>query len=726
MPQSKKTSLTLNQKQQLHAAFSERLRHWIEASMEAFFHSLDEQFFSLAERAVSDSVQRTYIDAIRELRQSKEELRQRYQHRVALASERFFLDFRSYQYEFLRTQVHIDENQDSMELINQDVLEEDLAVMRVAHHAENRHLSRLKALSGLLAVVVPAKTLKRPEVPVSPTILSHALQYALQEWQGDLQTKLSIYEVYGKYCLDSLDALYSDLIEILEKAGLTPVQEPVQSPRASPSLRSGKPQQYAQRPGSMDESTLFGIVALVRQLEEKQRESLGLPSQKITHLSEEWPVASSETIANVIGILQSEISLNPPRDIRQARVTQNALKGQLASELGKTVTDQKIRLQRLDQHIIDVVNMLFEYILDDPVIPAQMKVLLVRLQMPVLRISVEDKSFLTDRSHPVRDLLNNLAAAASRWADEGNYADNSIYGHIEQAVHRIVNDPQGDVDLWIEVNQDFEDYVLHEERGARVAEERLSQVAKGKERLSMARQAVDDYLTKLLPKAIPAPVYQIIDEVWRDVMTLILLREGVDSKEWKKAVRVLEQLVDSIIPRADPEDRQTQMAKIPLLLAELRLGFSSISYDSGRAAMMFKQLQHCHVTSLRGLQPATMKYEPEDQMPAAGDDIQNILDDEYMRQADELKQGQWIAWNTTAGKEQRGKLSWRSEVTDLLMFVDLRGRRVAEMSSSELADLLRSGRATVLTSIERPMIERALTAIYNTLSRQLPGQALPA
>ncbi len=726
MPQSKKTSLTLKQKQQLHAVFSERLRHWVEATVEAFFQNLDEQFFSLAEQAVSDSVQRTYIDAIRELRQGREELSQRYQHRVALASERFFLDFRSYQYEFLRTQVHIDENQDSMELINQDVLEEDLAVMRIAHHAENRHLSRLKALSGLLATVVPAKTLKRSEVPVSPTILSHALQYALQEWQGDLQTKLSIYEVYGKHCLDSLDALYPDLIEVLEKAGLTPVEEPVQAPRVSPSRRSATSRQYAQRPGSMDESTLFGIVALVRQLEEEQRESLGLPSQKIPHLSEEWPAASSETIANVIGVLQSEIAQNPPRDIRQARVTQNALKGQLVSELGKTVTDQKIRLQRLDQHIIDVVNMLFEYILDDPVIPAQMKVLLVRLQMPVLRISVEDKSFLTDRSHPVRDLLNNLASAAARWADEGDYATNSIYGHIEQAVQRIVNDPQGDVDLWIEVNQEFEEYVLHEERGARVAEERLSQVAKGKERLSMARQAVDDYLTKLLPKAIPAPVYQIIDEVWRDVMTLILLREGAESKEWKKAVRVLEQLVDSIIPRADPEDRQAQMAKIPQLLAELRLGFSSISYDSGRAAMMFKQLQHCHVTSLRGLQPATMKYEPEDQMPAAGDDIQSILDDEFMQQVDELKQGQWIAWNTAAGKEQRGKLSWRSEVTDLLMFVDLRGRRVAEMSSSELADLLRSGRATVLTSIERPMIERALTAIYNTLSRQLPGQALPA
>ncbi len=721
MSQFRKTSLTLAHKRQLYAQFSERLRYWMEGCMDGFFEHLDGHFFSLAEKAVSDSVQRSYIDAIRELRQSRAALGQRYQARVILASKQFFLEFKSYQHEFLRTRIHIGEDQNSMELINQDVLEEDLAVMRVTHDAENRNLSRLKTLNGLLAGIAPAKPLKRADLPVSPGILSNALQHTLQAWPGDLQTKLSFYELFGKHCLSGLDKLYPELIAALEKAGLSPVRKPVQ-----PQGKRPKAVTIPQRSANPDEGTLFGIVALVRQLQEEQRESLGLADPKIDHLPEGWPVASAKTITSVIGILQSELSLNPPRDIRQARVTQNALKGQLITELGKTIVDQKVRLQRLDRHIIDVVNMLFEYILDDPVIPAQMKVLLVRLQMPVLRIAVEDKSFLTDRSHPVRDLLNSLAAAAARWADEGDYAGNSVYGHIEQAVQRVLVEPEGNMDLWIEVNREFEAYVLNEERGARVAEERLAQVAKGKERLSLARQAVDGHLASLLPTSIPAPVYQIIDEVWRDVMTLILLREGEESKEWKESVQILERLIDSVIPRADQEERQVQMAKVPVLLTDLRRGFASISYDSGRASMMFKQLQHCHVTSLRGLQPATMKYKPEDYRSSAEETIQNLLDDEFMQQTNELKQGQWIAWNTPAGKELRGKLSWRSEVTDLLMFVDLRGRRVAEMSSSELADLLRSGRATVLTSIDCPMVERALAAIYKTLSRQFPGHVLPA
>ncbi len=723
MSQLTNNPLTLAQKRQLHAQFSEHLRRWMEASMGDFFQHLDELFFSLAEQAVSDSVQRSFIDAIRELRQSQEHLDQHYQHRVILASEQFFLDFKSYQQEFLRTRIRIGEDQDSMELINQDVLEEDLAVMRVTHHAENRHLSRLKALHGLLAGLVPGKSLKRAELPVSPGILSNALQHVLQEWPGDLQTKLSFYELFGKHCLSGLDSLYPDLILVLEKAGLRPVRKPAVRQQQRVKQAAAKAPQHSSNP---EESTLFGIVALMRQLQEEQRESLGLPSQKIANFPEDWPVATVETITGVIGILQSELSMNPPQDIRQARVTQSALKGQLIAALGKTVADQQVRLQRLDQHIIDVVNMLFEYILDDPVIPAQMKVLLVRLQMPVLRISVEDKTFLTDRSHPVRDLLNNLASAAARWADEGDYSSGSIYGRIEQAVQRILNAPEGNVDLWIEVNKEFEVYVLNEERGARVAEERLAQVAKGKERLSLARHAVDGYLAKLLPAAIPAAVYQIIDEVWRDVMTLILLREGEDSKEWKESVQILERLIDSVVPRAEPEARQAQMAKIPVLLADLRRGFASISYDSGRASMMFKQLQHCHVTSLRGLQPATMKYTPEDHSPAAGEELRDILNDEFMQQVNQLKLGQWIAWNTAAGKELRGKLSWRSEVTDLLMFVDLRGRRVAEMSSSELADLLRGGRATVLTSMDCPMIERALAAIYKALSQKVPGHVLPA
>ena len=710
-------------KRELHAAISGHLREWTEKLWPVFLEQMDDEFFRLAEQSGNDSAQRGYIDAIRELRQGRKRLVRDCEQECFRASELFFMDFRAYQQRFLRTQVHIGANQESLELIDQEVLEEDLAAMRVVHHAESQHLSRLKLVSSLCSAAIGSSILKYADIPLSPRIMTSILETSLASWQSGLQSKLVFYRVFGKTFLRQLNELYPRVIEELENAGLEPGEKVVIQRREIPRPVATDHRQRV----PMEESTLFGIVAMVRQLQQEQREQLGLFSQDIGSEGDDLPVAPPQLISHVLQDLQKEVLQSPcPMDIRQARVTHNAFRGRLLTELEKSVKGKRVRLHRLDRHIIDVVSMLFEYILDDPVIPAQMKVLLVRLQMPVLRIAVEDKTFLTDRNHPVRDLLNSLAAAASRWADEGDYSEHSIYGRVEQAVQRILAHPEGGVELWEEVNRDFTAFMINEERGAVVAEERLSQVAKGRERLSLARRTVDEVLAELLPAAIPAPVYQIIDEVWRDVMTLVLLREGEESKQWKQAVDVVKRLLESTVPIPDPEERQRYIATVPKLYADLRRGFASIAYDSTRTALLFKQLQHCHVTSLRGLQPATMKYAPDDQYSADEDNVEAILDDEYIRAVNDLKEGQWVAWTTSDGKQLRGKFSWRSEVADLLMFVDLRGRKLAEMSSSELADLLRTGRASILAEINRPFMDRALASIQNVLSRQLPPQALPA
>jgi hypothetical protein len=710
-------------KRELHAAISSHLQEWMEQLWPVFMEQMDNEFFRRAEQSANDTVQRGYIDAIRELRQGRKRLIRECQEECIKASRQFFLDFRSYQQGFLRPQVHIDANQDSLELIDEEVLEEDLAAMRVVHHAESQHLSRLKLVSSLCAAAIGSSTLKYADVPLSPRIMTAVLENALTSWRAGLQSKLVFYQVFGRTFLRQLNLLYPQVIQELEKAGLTPREDAVVRRRDI-----SRPVPSAEQQGSgMEESTLFGIVAMVRQLQTEQREQLGLFSQDIGPEGEGFPVAPPQLISDVLQELQKEVLQSPrPVDIRQARVNHNAFRGRLITELERSVNGKRVRLQRLDQHVIDVVSMLFEYILDDPVIPAQMKVLLVRLQMPVLRVAVEDKTFLTDRNHPVRDLLNSLAAAASRWADEGDYSDYSIYGRVEWAVQQILASPDQGVALWEEVNESFSAFMLNEERGAVVAEERLSQVAKGRERLSLARRTVDELLEELLPSSIPASVYQIIDEVWRDVMTLALLREGDESRQWKRAVDVVKRLLDSTVPKVDPEERQRYMVMVPKLYADLRRGFASIAYDSTRTSLLFKQLQHCHVTSLRGLQPATMKYTPEEQYSLEEDKVEQILDDEHIQAVNELKEGQWVSWVTGDGRQLRGKFSWRSEMADLLMFVDLRGRKLAEMSSSELADLLRTGRASILTEISRPFMDRALASIQAVLSRQLPAQVLQA
>ena len=60
--------------------------------------------------------------------------------------------------------------------------------------------------------------------------------------------------------------------------------------------------------------------------------------------------------------------------------------------------------------VIDVIGSLFDQILSDPRVPPQMARQIARLQLPVLRVAMNDASFFSSRRHPVRRFVNRIAS----------------------------------------------------------------------------------------------------------------------------------------------------------------------------------------------------------------------------------------------------------------------------------------------------------------------------
>jgi len=54
----------------------------------------------------------------------------------------------------------------------------------------------------------------------------------------------------------------------------------------------------------------------------------------------------------------------------------------------------------VDAMTLDIVAMLFDYILDDRNIPDAMKALIGRLQIPVLKVAMLDKTFFSQKNAP--------------------------------------------------------------------------------------------------------------------------------------------------------------------------------------------------------------------------------------------------------------------------------------------------------------------------------------
>jgi hypothetical protein len=79
-----------------------------------------------------------------------------------------------------------------------------------------------------------------------------------------------------------------------------------------------------------------------------------------------------------------------------------------------------------------------------------------------------------------------------------------------------------------------------------------------------------------------------------------------------------------------------------------------------------------------------------------------------------LKVGQWLDWQQDDAWV-RGKLSWRSEVTNNCIFVNRKGMKLAEMSVNEVAALFRASQARVLEDLNTPLMDRALNAMVDAL-----------
>jgi hypothetical protein len=359
-----------------------------------------------------------------------------------------------------------------------------------------------------------------------------------------------------------------------------------------------------------------------------------------------------------------------------------------------------------------------------------MKALIGRLQIPMLKVAVLDRTFFGNKHHPARRLLNTLARAAVGWVDDGDRSAKSLYGRVESAVGRILNDFNNDIGLFAQVYDEFSTFVEREARGAEVAEERITQVTRGQEQLLIARRRVAEVLNQFRTEQpdLPAPVVNILREGWHDVMLLAFLREGEDSNAWKQANAAVDELIWSVQPKVEPVERQRLLKAIPDLLKKLRDGLNNISFDQHRAGQLFKDLQTCHIAALRGESDSVETRSLDEAMPevaalvaeTTGVVSSEPVADDLLERARAIDVGQWLEWEQD-GNWQRGKLSWRSQVTGTCIFVNRKGMKVAEMHLDEIARRLGTATARLLEDVNTPLMDRALDAMLVALRETGPA-----
>ncbi|GAA6151845.1 DUF1631 family protein [Pseudoteredinibacter isoporae] len=375
-----------------------------------------------------------------------------------------------------------------------------------------------------------------------------------------------------------------------------------------------------------------------------------------------------------------------------------------------------------DMQIIDLVGMLFDYMLSDDNLPNAIKALLSYLHTPFLKIAFIDPDFFEQIDHPARLLLNSLAEAGTRWVSNDGTAQYDIYPRIKSVVSRVLEEFQNDVRLFAELLLEFSSYTKKIARRQDLIERRAMEKVQGEEKLREVKLQVNDQVSKRIKNTeLPSAVLLLLLQPWSDYLVFVLLRFGKDSEQWQSALDVVDDVIWSVQPKDKDKDKARQMEMHDALYDTLSKGFDTIAYDQGKAT---KLLDALFTLQKMALQSQPLQFAPEPmrskletmaaEKAGAQPDDKNVSEEE-LRMVDSLKMIEFGTWfEFSDGK--RLKVAWYNSTTLHYMLVDQLGKKVDLKSGLELARAMLSGEAKVISGATKPFFERALENIFQSLN----------
>lgn len=194
----------------------------------------------------------------------------------------------------------------------------------------------------------------------------------------------------------------------------------------------------------------------------------------------------------------------------------------------------------LDERSIDFVGMMFNAITEDESISGVIKNLLLRLQIPVIKVAMSDEELFSNDNHPARSTLNLVTEAG-----KGVTEEDRLYKDIEKIVNGILQEYDVDIKSFDKAVEALNELIKNEETSA-LENERLEQ------REAIKAHARNVVLTELRSlsanKKLPKNVQPLVLKHWSTLMLNRYTNFGKDSNQWIQSVMLLKLMFKLLQP----------------------------------------------------------------------------------------------------------------------------------------------------------------------------------
>jgi len=395
-----------------------------------------------------------------------------------------------------------------------------------------------------------------------------------------------------------------------------------------------------------------------------------------------------------------------------------------------------------DEVLIDVVAMFFDVILQDRHLPDAVRVMLAQLQIPILKVVMIDKDFFAKKSHPARRFLNDLSKAGLGISEQSKQFKNHVLDKMDALVERVLMEFERDIELFSELCSEFTIFMEQQQRQVDVIEQRARKVTQSSEKLELARrQAAYEIALRMQGESFPAFIRAFLEDAWKDVLVLALLRQERDSEALTGCLNVVDNLMMSVIPQEDGDKRQAIIKSLPRLIKDIKVGLEDISYDFHEALPWFKDLEAWHRQVLLTSGEVKEELEQDDVLMVEVDEepldleddllmelekeLSEMPKDKYTKKVNKIAVGDWVEYSNEGDSALlRAKLSWKSTVTLKCLFVNEMGVKALDLSLSDLAELLRQKKMVIVEPEKAPLVERVFASMKSFIG-DLGAESVP-
>ncbi len=276
---------------------------------------------------------------------------------------------------------------------------------------------------------------------------------------------------------------------------------------------------------------------------------------------------------------------------------------------------------------IDIVAMLFEFILRDENVPPEIRVQLARLQFLILKIALHDPNLLTQRGHPVRLLVNRIAtiATAHKAIDSSHELITAkIRQLIETLLHDTSDNPELFVPLFTRLLDEFDKFIAaelrHKDQLTDQAIAALSQI--NPDRTQHFQRITNQIKLGLASQPLLDPkLREFFEKTWSQI---IEFGESISPEHAKRFRQLIPDLIWSVTPKHSDAERKQLTNILPSLINRLREGAQLIAWPENQQKELLDWLFIMHT---RAMYPFGNSPAPSESPPIINAEFKSLIQD---------------------------------------------------------------------------------------------------